>query len=54
MDERPYFEKEGSPHHPDDPYAVESVRNPLSAILRQPAVGEGQDVLSSGRARLIG
>src|SRR6516164_1720530 len=26
MGERPYFEREGSPH-PDDPYTVESVRN---------------------------
>jgi len=30
MGERPYFEKEGSPRHPDDPYTVESVRNALS------------------------
>jgi hypothetical protein len=41
MGERPYFEKEGSPPHPDDPYTVESVRNALSGILKQLAVGEG-------------
>ena len=38
MGERPYFEKDGSPSHPDDPYTVESVRNALSEILRQLAV----------------
>jgi hypothetical protein len=41
MGERPYFEKEGSPRHPDDPYTVESVRNALSGLLKQLAVGEG-------------
>ena len=41
MGERPYFEKEGSPHHPDDPYTVESVRNALSGLLEQLAAGEG-------------
>ena len=41
MDERPYFEKEGSPRHPDDPYTVESVRNALSGLLKQLAAGEG-------------
>jgi hypothetical protein len=40
MGERPYFEKEGSPHHPDDPYTVESVRNALSGLLKQLAVSE--------------
>ena len=38
MGERPYFEKEGSPHHPDDPYTVESVRNALSGLLKQLAL----------------
>ena len=28
-DERPYFEREGRPPHPDDPYTLESVRNKL-------------------------
>jgi hypothetical protein len=40
MHERPHFEKEGSPHHPDDPYTVESVRNALSELLKRLAVGE--------------
>jgi hypothetical protein len=35
MDERPYFEREGSPIHPDDPYTVESIRKALSEILKQ-------------------
>jgi hypothetical protein len=35
MDERPYFERPGSPCHPDDPYTIESVRNSLSDLLRQ-------------------
>jgi hypothetical protein len=35
MGERPYFEKAGSPRHPDDPYTVESVRNTLSGLLNQ-------------------
>jgi hypothetical protein len=35
MGERPFFEKEGSPRHPDDPYSLESVRNALSDILKQ-------------------
>ena len=35
MGERPYFEKEGLPRHPDDPYTVESVR----AALEQLAAG---------------
>jgi hypothetical protein len=33
MGERPYLEKEGCPHDPDDPYTVESVRNVLREIL---------------------
>jgi hypothetical protein len=41
MGERPYFEKEGSPCHPDDPYTVESVRNALTGLLKQLAAGEG-------------
>ena len=40
MGERPYFEKEGSPRHPDDPYTVESVRLALSGLLEQLALGE--------------
>ena len=41
MGERPYFEKEGSPRHPDDPYTVESVRNALDRLLKQLAGGDG-------------
>jgi hypothetical protein len=41
MGERPYFERAGSPRHPDDPYTVESVRNALSGLLKRLAVGEG-------------
>jgi hypothetical protein len=41
MGERPFFEKEGSPRHPDDPYTVASVRNALSGLLKQLGVGEG-------------
>jgi hypothetical protein len=33
--ERPYFNKEGSPPHPDDPYTIQSVRNALSGLLTQ-------------------
>jgi hypothetical protein len=35
MGEQPYFEKQGAPHHPDDPYTVESVRNALSGLIKQ-------------------
>jgi hypothetical protein len=41
MGERPYFENESSPRHPDDPYTVESVRNALSGLLKQLAAGKG-------------
>lgn len=34
MDERPHFEREGAPADPDDPYTFESVRNSLSALLK--------------------
>jgi hypothetical protein len=40
MGERPYFEAEGRPRHPDDPYTVESVRNTLSGLLEQLAAGQ--------------
>jgi hypothetical protein len=33
--ERPYFEKEGSPAHPDDPYTFASVRNTLTGLVEQ-------------------
>jgi hypothetical protein len=35
MDERPHFEKAGSPQHPGDPYTVESVREALGDALKQ-------------------
>jgi hypothetical protein len=33
--ERPYFEKEGSPPHPDDLYTFESVRKILAGLIEQ-------------------
>jgi hypothetical protein len=39
--ERPYFDQEGSPPHPDDCYTVESVRSDLSELIKQLAMGEG-------------
>lgn len=33
MDERPHFEREGSPPHPDDPYTLASVRTALEEAL---------------------
>ena len=33
MDERPYFEREGSPDDPNDPYTVEIVRKALSEVV---------------------
>jgi hypothetical protein len=35
MDERPYFEREGSAPNPDDPYTVESVGKALGEALKQ-------------------
>jgi len=35
MDERPYFEREGSAAHPDDPYTRESVRRSLADALKR-------------------
>jgi hypothetical protein len=43
MGERPYFERKGSPRHPDDPYTVESVRSTLCRILEQLAAGEAPE-----------
>ena len=39
--ERPYFEQEGSPPHPDDPYTDESVRKTLVGLIEQLGAGEG-------------
>lgn len=41
MDERPFFESEGSPPHPSDPYTVESVRQALVEVLNQLAGPSG-------------
>ncbi len=38
--ERPYFDKEGSPPDPDDPYTFESVRNTLSALVEKLRAGD--------------
>jgi hypothetical protein len=43
MGERPYFEKAGSTHNPDDPYTAASVRSALSDLLEQLAVGEHRE-----------
>lgn len=41
MGERPYFERPGSLHHPEDPYTIESVRHALTRLLEQLAVDQG-------------
>jgi hypothetical protein len=35
LGERPYFEKEGCPAHPDDPYTFASVRDTLCGLLKK-------------------
>ncbi len=35
LGERPFFEKVGTPPHPDDPYTIESVRITLSELLEK-------------------
>jgi hypothetical protein len=40
MNERPHFDRPGSPSHPDDPYTVESVRCALSNLLKLLPKGE--------------
>src|SRR5262245_50710235 len=42
MEERPFFETEGSPAHPEDPYTVESVRKRLSELVEKLGVDPGQ------------
>src|SRR6516225_6332789 len=39
--ERPFFEREGSPPDPDDPYTFESVRKALAALVEQLGAGGG-------------
>jgi hypothetical protein len=38
--QRPYFEPEGSPPNPDDPYTFDSVRKTLAGISEQLAASE--------------
>jgi hypothetical protein len=38
--ERPYFDQEGCPPDPDDPYTIESVRVSLSRLLEKLTVGD--------------
>jgi hypothetical protein len=40
FDERPYFEKEGCPPHPDDLYTTESIRTSLSQLIDKLTGGE--------------
>jgi hypothetical protein len=40
--ERPYFDKEGVPPDPNDPYTVDSVRKALAGLVEQLAAEEGQ------------
>jgi hypothetical protein len=35
FDERPHFDQQGSPPHPDDPYTIESVRNVLCGVVKE-------------------
>jgi hypothetical protein len=39
--ERPHFDKEGLPPHPDDPYTIQSVRDAFSRLLIQLASDNG-------------
>ena len=39
--ERPYFEREGSPPDPNDPYTFQSVRKTLAGLLEQLGAGGG-------------
>ena len=40
--ERPHFEREGAPTHPEDPYTFESIRTTLSQLAEGLARGDGQ------------
>jgi hypothetical protein len=40
LGERRYFEKEGCPPHPDDPYTIESVRATLSRLIEKLTGGD--------------
>lgn len=41
-DERPYFDREGSPPHQNDPYTLNSVRERLQAVVDQLAAAKGE------------
>jgi hypothetical protein len=45
LGERPYFEKEGCPPHPDDPYTCESVHLALSQLLEKLIQGDASGSL---------
>jgi hypothetical protein len=42
MDERPYFDREGTPPNPGDPYTIESVRRALGEVLEQLEGGQAR------------
>jgi hypothetical protein len=44
--ERPYFETEGVPTHPDDPYTYESVHKTLVRLIEQLAAGDTSEFRS--------
>jgi hypothetical protein len=39
--ERPYFDREGQPPHPDDPYTAQSVRAVLERLAESLRAGQG-------------
>jgi hypothetical protein len=50
MDERPHFNRDGSPPHPEDPYTIDSVRASLGEVLTkisETAAGKGMPSTSS-------
>jgi len=42
MEERPFFERDGAPPHPDDPYTVDGVRRALAQALEALDAGNGE------------
>ena len=51
MDERPHFNREGSPPHPDDPYTNNSVRTALREILTRISEATGGEAPLSTPSR---
>ena len=45
LGERPHFEKDGQPPHPEDPYTLESVRTDLARLLETLSAGGHSAVL---------